>query len=125
MCCDSSMPLPNTSPDMSPTPTTRNGWRLDVDVHLAEVALHAFPGAARRDRHLLVVVAGRAAGGEGIAQPEVVRGRDLVGDVGERRRALVGGDHQIGIVAVMAHHALRRHDLAVLEVVGDVEQRAR
>ena len=27
-----SMPLPNTSPDMSPTPTTVNGWRLDVDV---------------------------------------------------------------------------------------------
>ena len=98
------------------------GLRLDVDVHLAEMALHAFPGAARRDRHALVVVADGAAGGEGIAQPEVARRRELVGDVGERRRALVGGDHQVGIVAVVAHHALGRHDLAVLQVVGDVEQ---
>ena len=96
---------------------------LDVDVHLAEVPLDALPGAARRDRHALVVVAGRAAGGEGIAEPEIVRGRDLVGDVGEGGRALVGGDHQIGIVAVVAHHVARRHDLAVLDVVGDVEQR--
>ena len=116
------MPLPNTSPDMSPTPTTRNGWLLDVDVHLAEVPLDALPGAARGDRHALVVVAGRAAGGEGVAEPEVVRGRDLVGDVGEGGGALVGGDHQIGIVAVVAHHVARRDHLAVLDVVGDVEQ---
>jgi hypothetical protein len=35
----------------------REGGRLDVDVDLAEVALHRLPGAARRDAHLLVVVA--------------------------------------------------------------------
>ena len=34
---------------------------------LAEVALDAFPGAARGDAHALVVVAGGAAGGEGVA----------------------------------------------------------
>ena len=84
------------------------GLALDVDVHLAEVALHALPGAARGDAHLLVVVAGRAARGEGVAQPEAVRDRDLVGDVGEGGRALVGRHHQIGIVAVVAHHARRR-----------------
>ena len=44
----------------------------DVDVHLAEMALHRFPGAARGDAHALVVVAGRAARGEGVAQPEAV-----------------------------------------------------
>ena len=65
------MPLPNTSPDMSPTPTTVNGV-CDVDVHLAEMPLHRFPCAARGDAHLLVVVTGRAAGGEGIAEPEAV-----------------------------------------------------
>ena len=48
---------------------------LDVDIHLAEVALDALPGATRGDRHLLVVVAGRAARGEGIAEPEAVRDR--------------------------------------------------
>ena len=45
-----------------------------------------------------------------------------VGDVGERRRALVGGDDQVRIVAIVAHDVLRVHDLAVDEVVGDVEQ---
>ena len=47
----------------------------------------------------------------------------LVGDIGKGGRALVGGDDQIGIIAVVAHHVARRHDLAVLDVVGDVEQR--
>ena len=95
---------------------------LDVDVHLEEVPLDALPGAARRDGHALVVVAGRAAGGERIAQPEIVLGRDVVGDVGERGSTLVGGHHEIGVVAVVTHHVARRDHLAVLDVVGDVEQ---
>ena len=35
---DSSMPLPNTSPDMSPMPTTVSGSRLGVDAEIAEMA---------------------------------------------------------------------------------------
>ena len=68
----SSAPLPNTSPDMSPTPAIVNGsfWMSVPEV--AEVVLHALPGAARGDAHLLVVVAGAAAGGERVAQPEAV-----------------------------------------------------
>ena len=97
------MPLPNTSPDMSPTPATVNGVVVDVDVHFAEVALDRLPGAARGDAHHLVVVAGRAAGGEGVAQPELVLDRNAVGDVGEGRGALVGGDDEIGIVIVVPH----------------------
>ena len=110
---------------MSPTPTTVNGVSRDIDVHLAEMALHRFPGAARGDAHLLVVVSGRAAGGEGIAEPVIVRDREVVGDVGERRRALVGGDDEIGIVAVVAHHVGRRNHAACArsDIVGDVEQR--
>ena len=99
MCRESSMPLPNTSPDMSPIPTTVKSVRLDVDAELAEVALDRLPRAARGDAHLLVVVAGRAAGGEGVAEPEAVLGRDRVRDVGERRRALVGGDDEVRVVA--------------------------
>ena len=45
------------------------GRRLDVDVDLAKMALHGLPGAARRDAHLLVVVALAAAGREGVAEP--------------------------------------------------------
>jgi hypothetical protein len=41
--------------------------RLRVHAELAEVALDALPGAARRDAHLLVVVARGAARGEGVA----------------------------------------------------------
>ena len=33
------MPLPNTSPDMSPIPTAVNSFGLGVDAQLAEVAL--------------------------------------------------------------------------------------
>ena len=89
------------------------------------MALDRFPGAAGGDAHFLVVVAGRAAGGEGIAEPEIVRYRQLVGDVGERRRSLIGRDHKIGIVAVMAHHVGRRDHAgrSGSDIVGDIEQR--
>ncbi len=96
---------------------------LRVHAHVAEVPLHGLPGAARGDAHALVVVAGAAAGGEGVAEPEVVLVRNLVGDVGERRGALVGRDHQVGVVPVVPDHVLRRHDLAGHHVVRDVEQR--
>ena len=46
-----------------------------------------------------------------------------IGDVRELGRALVGGDHQVGIVAVVAHDRGRRDHLAADHVVGDVEQR--
>ena len=82
--------------------------RRDVDIHLAEMALHRYPGAPRGDPHLLVVIAGRAAGGEGIVEPEVVVARDFVGDIGEGRGALVGGDHEIRVVAIVPHHVDRR-----------------
>ena len=78
---------------------------LAVDAHLAEVAAHRDPGAAGGDAHGLVVVAHRPARGEGVTEPEAVVLGDLVGDVAERRRALVGGHDQVGVVAVVAHHA--------------------
>ena len=66
------MPLPNTSPDMSPMPTHGEVLGLAVDAELAEVPLHRLPGAAGGDAHRLVVVADRAAGGERVAEPEAV-----------------------------------------------------
>ncbi len=70
-----------------------------------------------------MVVAGRAAGGERVAQPEAVGLGDTVGDVGEGRGALVGGDDQVGVVLVVADHVGRVDDLAADQVVGDVQQR--
>ncbi len=99
------------------------GLGLDVLAKLAEVPLDRFPGPLGRNAHRLVVVAGGASGGEGVAEPEAVGLGYAVGDVGEARRALVGGDHQIGIVIVVDDDALRGQHLAVgVEVVGDVQQ---
>ena len=81
---------------------------LGVDAQLAEVPLDALPGAAGGDAHGLVVVAHRPAGGERVAEPEPVGRGDLVGDVGELRRALVRGHHQVGVVAVVPHDVGRR-----------------
>ncbi len=96
--------------------------RLGVHAQLAEVPLHRLPGAAGGDAHALVVVADRAAGGERVAQPEAVGVGHVVRDVGERGGALVGRDHQVLVVAVVADHVVRRHDLALDQVVGDVQQ---
>ena len=102
-------------------PTAREVGRLDVDAELAEVALDRLPGAPGGDAHRLVVVSLRAARGERVAQPEAVVVRDFVGDVRERRGALVGGHDQVGVVLVVADHALGWHDLALDDVVGYVE----
>ena len=77
---------------------------LGVDPHLPEVPFDRFPGALGGDAHRFVVVADRSAGREGVAQPEPVGLGDVVGDVGKRGGALVGGHHQVGIIAVAPHH---------------------
>ena len=69
--------------------------------------MHRLPGAARRDAERLVVVAGRAAGGERVAEPEADLLGDGVGGVGERRRALVGRDHEVRVVVVQHAHVRR------------------
>ena len=116
------MPLPNTSPDMSPMPTAVKSSAWQSMPALAEVPLDRHPRAAGGDPHRLVVVADRPAGGERVAEPEAVVLRDAVGDVGEGRGALVGRDHEVAVVAVVAHDVARRDGLAVDQVVGDVEQ---
>ena len=97
---------------------------LGVMAAFAEVALDGFPGAAGRDAHLLMIVSGRAAGGEGVAEPETVLRTDLVGEVGELGGALVGGDHQIGIVLVKPDHTVRRYAIVACEIVGEIEHAA-
>ncbi|RMN69924.1 hypothetical protein ALQ54_05713 [Pseudomonas syringae] len=95
---------------------------LHIDVAFTEVTLHAHPCALGGDAHLLVIVTGRTTGSEGVAQPEAVVDGNAVGDVGERCRALVGGHHQIRVIIVMTHDVDRRHQRALLKVVGDVQQ---
>src|SRR5690606_37649894 len=87
-----------------------------------EVPLHRDPGTASGNAHLLVVVAGRAAGREGVAEPEVVLRGDAVGDIGEGCGALVRGHYKVGIVFVVALNVSRRYHPALLEVVGEVQQ---
>ena len=97
---------------------------LNVRPELAEVALDRLPPTLRRDAHRLVVVAGAAAGGESVAEPEVVIGGDGVGDVGERRRAFVRGDDEIRIVRIAAGHLRRREHFIAAQVVGEIEHAA-
>src|ERR1700742_1763758 len=73
---------------------------LGVDAHLAEVPLDRFPRPFGGNAPRFVVVANGSAGRERVAQPEAVGFGDLVGDVGKRGGAFVGGHHQIGVVAV-------------------------
>ena len=96
---------------------------VDIEAEDATVPAHALPGAARRDPHLLVVVAVAATRGERIAEPETAVGGDLVGDVAERCRALVGRHHEVRIGLVVDDAVGRIHDDAVDHVVGHVEQR--
>jgi hypothetical protein len=93
-----------------------------VLAELAEVPLDGFPGTPGGDAHALVVVAGGAARGEGIVEPEAVGPADVVGDVGEGRRALVGGNDEVGVVVVVADHVLGRDHFTLDLVVGDVQQ---
>src|SRR5690606_38635229 len=95
-----------------------------VGAHLPEVVLDRLPGAAGGDAHGLVVVADRAAGGEGVAEPEAAPLGDGVGGVGEGRGALVRGDHQVVVVSVVPDHVLGVLDVAADQVVGDVQQAA-
>ncbi len=88
------------------------------------MALHGFPRAARGDAHHLVVVTGRTAGGESVAEPESVLRRNAVRGVGEGRGALVGGDDEIGIVIIPSEDVLWGDGLAALKIVGDVEKAA-
>ena len=106
---------------------TDHGERFGLDIlaHLAEVTLDRFPGAAGGDAHFLVVISGRPARGECIAEPEVelFRGQ-AIGGVREGRRALVGGDHQIGVLIIPALGRARMNHGLIDNIVGQVEQAA-
>ena len=97
---------------------------LHVHAHFREMALDADPGAARGDAHGLVVIAVRAAACESIAQPEVALDGEGIGDIRESRRALVGGDDEIGVLAIEDGDAFGMHDLALHDIVREREQGA-
>ena len=84
--------------------------------------LYRFPGALGGNAHSLVVVALAAAGREGVAEPMAIIFRYAVGNVRKRRRALVGGDHQIGVIAVPADDVSGRFDSGTGIIVGQVQE---
>ena len=127
MCSESSMPLPNTSPDMSPTPTTVKSSALGVDAQLAEVPLDRLPRAAGGDAHRLVVVADRAARGERVAEPEAVVERRPRWRCRRTSRCPCRPRRRGRCRRRRGGPRRRRHDLAAVDgdqVVGDVEQPA-
>ena len=102
----------------------RKGRCLNILARFSKVSLDAFPCATGGDAHLLVVVAGTAAGGKRIPQPEAVFLGQTIGNIRKGRRPLVRRHHQVGIVAIMTDHRFRRHHLVANPVVGDVQQAA-
>src|SRR5690554_6280314 len=95
---------------------------LHVYAQLAEMPLYRDPGTPGGNGHALVVVPHRATGGEGIAHPEAVVGGNAVGNVGEGRRALVRGHHQVIVIVIVTDHLRRRYHLAVNQIIGDIQQ---
>ena len=95
---------------------------LGIDRQAAEMPLDRFPGTARGNAHLLVVITDRSSGGKGVAEPEAVIRRHAVGNVGKGGCAFVCCHHQIRVVLVMAHYVYRRHHNTFDHVVGDVQQ---
>ena len=81
-----------------------------------------FPGTTGGNAHFLVVVSGRAAGGESVVEPKAVFAGDAVCDVGKAGGAFIGGDDQIWIIIVTAQDIFRRNYKVAFAVVGKVEQ---
>jgi hypothetical protein len=71
-----------------------------------------------------VVIAVRPAARERIPQPKPAIERHLDRNVGEGCGALVGGDHEIGILAIVRDDLIRVDDLPFDDVVGDRQERA-
>src|SRR5271157_4603943 len=87
-----------------------------------KMPLYADPGAAGGDAQLLVVVAARAAAGEGVTQPVAVFRSDVISAVRPARGTLVRGDYQIGIAVIVGHHLGWAHHLRTYQIVGQVQQ---
>src|SRR5689334_426852 len=122
MCSESSIPLPNTSPDMSPMPTTAKSsvWVSSPSSRKCRLTDSRAPRAVVP---IFLWSYRRAAAGAHAAPPATQPYRDLVGGVGERGGALVRGDHEVRVVAVVPDHVAGRYHDPLDEVVGDVQQR--
>ena len=93
-------------------PHRRERLRHRVRAQLSEVPLDRFPHAASGDTELLVVVAVGASGGERVSEPVPDPLAHAVRRVRQGSRALVGGDHQVGVGAVRDPHPFWVHHLS-------------
>ncbi len=102
-----------------------DGERFAVGVHaqFGEMTANGLPRAPGGDAQRLVVVPGAATRGERVTEPVPARSRHLVGEIGEARRALVRGDHEVAVRPVMADHARAADGCAVDPVVHEGQQR--
>ena len=96
----------------------------DVDAQPAEVAPHGLPRAARGDPHPLVVVAGRPARRERVAEPEAAPAAISFATSENVAVPLSAATTRYGSSPSWRTTPLGRDDPALDDVVGDVEQRA-
>ena len=101
-----------------------DGFALHVDAGFGKVALDRKPRALGRDAHRFVIITDAAPRSERVAEPEIAVDGNGVGYVGEGRGALVGSDHEIGIVTVVDDDLCGMDDLSVHDIVGDRQKRA-
>ena len=103
---------------------TRHGeiGRLGVETDFSKMPFYRFPSTTGRDAHFFVVVTDRAARRKGIAKPKTVVGRHGIGDVGKCGGTFVGGDHEIRVIVIPADDPGWVFDVAVNQIVGDIEQ---
>ena len=103
-------------------PGDREWIFLRIQAHFAEMARDGYPGAAGRNAHLLVVIAGRTTRCERVVKPKAVICRYAVRDIGKGRGTFIGGDDKVRIIAVASYNTVGRYDLAIDNVVRDIEQ---
>ena len=99
--------------------SNRDGILLHIDAHFQKVPLHRNPAAFRGNAHRFMVIPNRTAAGKSIAQPKSAFVGNGVGGVGKCRRALVCGNHEIRVFAIMDDDACGMHNLVLHDIVGD------
>ena len=95
---------------------------LDIESLLPEMPPDCFPGAAGGNTHFLVVVSSRAPRRESIIEPVSVICRQAVCNIRECCRSFVGCHDEVGVVCIAAHDLSWRYDLAVNNVVSQIQQ---
>ena len=83
------------------------------------MALDRKPAALGRYTHCLMVVSDRPSAGKRIAEPEATFECNGIGGVGKSRGALIGGNDEVRIFAIMNDDICGMYNLVFDNIIGD------